>query len=313
MPSIIFNTRTQLHARNTSLSKGGGNECLVVDCGRRNLSFVPSLPGGATKLDLQNNPNLGSLSPFEPLTTALSVHSESITWLYIQSAPITDLQENTFASMQSLETLEISLTSLTEIRRHAINPGGSLKTLTFADNKITRFAPGVFQSDLASVQNLKFLNMSEFAYAEGQFANMASLQVFTANNCGGIEQLPARLFEGSNKLQSITFEMNFGVREIVQGCFRGAHSVTHLRLMELRSLTSLATAGGSQSVLEGLTGLTDLTIASGVGGVAEITVGSFEGQSRSRCITYAHQSTNQNVLADAGRGRTYTTCPRTTH
>lgn len=377
---------------------GGGSTCLVVDCGRRNLSFVPNLPAGTTQLDLQNNPNLVTLQPLsDPFTTALSVNAESITWLYIQAAPITELLVDTFAHMVSLETLEISLTNLTTIPRHAINPrhaitpaavgrpcnitpycspgwacdgtscssgeqtrcctslsdhldqpqtshtysgtpdewqttshcwdfvrasspncqyevatevdgGGTrvnltgdapicssselgcdtvrsvrvyglvdpvtpvaLKTLTFADNKITTFATHVFQ-DLKTVKSLKFLNMSAFAFVEGQFASMRSLNSFVANNCGGIKTLPPRLFADSSALKSITFEMNFGLHTIEGDAFSGAGSVTMLRLIELRALPSL----GSH-VLAGLTGLIDLTIKSSAGGVTTLESDNFAG------------------------------------
>lgn len=105
---------------------------------------------------------------------------------------------------------------------------------------------------------------------------MANLKEFTANNCGGITRLPASLFSGSGRLESITLEMNFNLERIETGAFAGAGNVKTLRMMELRGLTTLDDVYG-QSVLGGLDGLTDLTIASDYGGIAEITATSFAG------------------------------------
>ena len=44
-----------------SQSDGGSSTCLVVDCGSKGLTFVPTIPTETTKLDLQNNPDLKEL------------------------------------------------------------------------------------------------------------------------------------------------------------------------------------------------------------------------------------------------------------
>jgi Leucine-rich repeat (LRR) protein len=235
------------------------------------LHFVPTLPKGTTKLDLQNNPELGEL-----VFNLDGAELDEVTWLYIQSVPVRELYPDTFRGMRSLTTLEISLTELTLVPRDAINPDGdALKTLTFADNgKLARFEKGVF-SDLHSVENLKFLNMSSFAFGANEFENMASLKVFTANNCGGLTRLPADLFTGSIALESITLEMNFELAIIDYCAFCGAGSVRTLRLIELRALNTLVDE--ETSVFFGLSGLQHLTIASEIGGVVAIHEASFAG------------------------------------
>jgi hypothetical protein len=58
-------------------SVAGG--CVVVNCGNRGLTHLPSFPSTVTKLDLQNNPNVTAMDP----STFKSL--KSLTWLYIQA------------------------------------------------------------------------------------------------------------------------------------------------------------------------------------------------------------------------------------
>ena len=60
-----------------SQSGGGSSTCLVVDCGKKGLTFVPTIPAATTKLDLQNNPNLKEVK-FN--TFGLN----KLSWIYIQ-------------------------------------------------------------------------------------------------------------------------------------------------------------------------------------------------------------------------------------
>ena len=243
------------------------------------LLFAPSLPFASYGYVLYPH----SCLHFPRAVRLPSPHPAPFS-LAVPAVPLQELKENTFHKLPALETLEISLTNLVVIEKNAFNlVGNSLKTLTFVDdNELVRFEGGFFQR-LGSIENLKFVNLEKFKFVEGGFASMANLKAFTANSCQGITALPANLFESSDRLEAITFEYNFKLKSIDPETFAGAGNVKSLRLVELQSLTSLDPPALSDaqaeraSLLNGLTGLTDLIIASEEGSVTAVTANSFAG------------------------------------
>ena len=258
-------------------SEGGAGGCLIVDCGGRGLTSLPTFPYGTTKLDLQKNPMLtpvnigalGSSREFDDLAVT--------TWLYVQNVPISDIAAFAFSNMISLATLEISHTNLISINKEAFNGLIALKTLTFADNKyMTTIIPGALR-EASNLKSITFTSLPAFEFVSRGFQQMRNLETFTANNCAGITSIPSRLFEGSESLKSITFEFNENLASIESGAFGGATSVEELRLIELAKLTRLNSA--TSDPFNGLSGLKTLTIKNGVGngGLTAVQSSDFKG------------------------------------
>ncbi|XP_077429787.1 leucine-rich repeats and immunoglobulin-like domains protein 2 [Vanacampus margaritifer] len=209
-----------------SCSKGP-DELRVLDCNRKRLSTAPlELPEGINQVSMNHN-ELTAL-PF------LGEASANITSLSLIHNRISELLMHQLLPYESLETLDLTSNSLSELRVGTF-PSMQLKYLNLSNNKISVLEPGCFDNISSSLLVLK-LNRNRLTVLPSKVFKLSSLQ-FLEMKRNKIKIVDSLTFKGMDALRSLKLQRN-GITKLMDGAFFGLISMEELEL-EHNNLTEV--------------------------------------------------------------------------
>ncbi|XP_046880749.1 leucine-rich repeats and immunoglobulin-like domains protein 2 isoform X2 [Hypomesus transpacificus] len=205
----------------------GSDEVHVLDCSRKKLSVPPlDLPDGITHVSLNHNdliavPYLGDVT--SNITSLSLVHNR-----------ISELATLLLQPYVSLETLDLSSNSLSEIKAGAF-PSMQLKYLNLSNNKISLLEPGCFDNISSSLLVLR-LNRNRIALLPYKVFRLPRLQLleFKRNK---IKMVDSLIFKGMEALKTLKMQRN-GITKLMDGAFFGLNNIEELEL-EHNNLTEV--------------------------------------------------------------------------
>ncbi|XP_019713283.1 leucine-rich repeats and immunoglobulin-like domains protein 2 [Hippocampus comes] len=205
----------------------GPDELRVLDCNRRRPSMAAlESPLGITQVLM--NYNELTVLPF------LGGASANITSLSLIHNRISELLMHQLLPYESLETLDLTSNSLSEIRV-GIFPSLQLKYLNLSNNKISILEPGCFDNISSSLLVLK-LNRNRLTVLPSKVFKLSSLQ-FLEMKRNKIRIVDSLTFKGMEALQSLKLQRN-GITKLMDGAFFGLINMEELEL-EHNNLTEV--------------------------------------------------------------------------
>ncbi|XP_029550213.1 leucine-rich repeats and immunoglobulin-like domains protein 2 isoform X1 [Salmo trutta] len=205
----------------------GSDEIQILDCNRKRLSLAPlDPPNGITHLTMNHNdlttvPYLGEVT--SNITTLLLVHNL-----------ISELWMHQLQLYISLETLDLSSNSISEIKAGAFPPM-QLKYLNLSNNKISVLEPGCFDNISSSLLVLK-LNRNRITLLPCKVFRLPQLQ-FLELKRNKIKIVDSLTFKGMDLLKSLKMQRN-GITKLMDGAFFGLNNMEELEL-EHNNLTEV--------------------------------------------------------------------------
>ncbi|XP_061689794.1 leucine-rich repeats and immunoglobulin-like domains protein 2 isoform X2 [Syngnathoides biaculeatus] len=205
----------------------GPDELRVLDCNRRVLSTAPSGPlEGFGQVSMNHN----ELSAFPVFGEA----SANVTSLSLIHNRISELSMHQLLPYESLETLDLTSNSLSELRVGSF-PFVQLKYLNLSNNKISVLEPGCFDNISSSLLVLK-LNRNRLTALPSKVFKLPSLQ-FLEMKRNKIKMVDSLTFKGMDSLRSLKLQRN-GLNKLMDGAFFGLISMEELEL-EHNNLTEV--------------------------------------------------------------------------
>ncbi|XP_061148076.1 leucine-rich repeats and immunoglobulin-like domains protein 2 [Syngnathus typhle] len=176
----------------------GPDQLRVLDCNRRRLSAAPLEPlEGINQVSMDLN-DLTAL-PFFGEATA------NITSLSLVQNRISELLVHQLLPYESLETLDLTSNSLSELRAGTF-PSMLLKDLNLSNNKISVLEPGCFDNISSSLLVLK-LNRNRLTALPAKVFKLPSLQ-FLDLSSNDLTRLEDTAFVGLGLLESLNLGEN---------------------------------------------------------------------------------------------------------
>ncbi|KAM9800279.1 leucine-rich repeats and immunoglobulin-like domains protein 2 isoform X2 [Syngnathus typhle] len=205
----------------------GPDRFRVLDCNRRRLSTAPLEPlEGINQVSM--NHNEVTALPFFGEATA------NITSLSLVHNRISELLVHQLLPYESLETLDLTSNSLSELRAGTF-PSMQLKYLNLSNNKISVLEPGCFDNISSSLLVLK-LNRNRLTALPAKVFKLPSLQ-FLEMKRNRIRIVDSLTFKEMDALQSLKLQRN-GITKLMDGAFFGLISMEELEL-EHNNLTEV--------------------------------------------------------------------------
>ncbi|XP_035243832.1 leucine-rich repeats and immunoglobulin-like domains protein 2 [Anguilla anguilla] len=223
---------------------GPTNKAHLLDCSRKRLSAVPgNPPAWITQLNMNNNeftsiPFLGDVT--YNITTLSLVHNR-----------ISELVTQQLQSYVSLESLDLSSNSISELKAGAFPPM-QLKYLNLSNNKISNLEPGCLDNVSHSLLVLK-LNRNRISALPQKGFRLSQLH-FLELKRNRIKTVESLTFKGLDSLKSLKMQRN-GITKLMDGAFFGLGGMEELEL-EHNNLTEV-----TKGWLYGLRGLRSLRLA----------------------------------------------------
>ncbi|XP_030632537.1 leucine-rich repeats and immunoglobulin-like domains protein 2 [Chanos chanos] len=205
---------------------GGPDGAQMLDCSRRRLPSAPlNTPAWITHVMLNHNelmsvPSLGDVS-------------SNITHLSLVHNRISEVSAEQLQPYTSLETLDLSSNSISEIRVGSFPPM-QLKYLNLSSNRISSLEPGCFDN-ISSLLVLK-LNKNRLTSLLPKVFTLPSLH-FLELKRNKIRTVESLVFKGLESLRCLRMQRN-GVTKLMDGAFFGLNSLEELEL-EHNNLTEL--------------------------------------------------------------------------
>lgn len=205
----------------------GQDEVRILDCNRKRLSTVPQdVPDGITQVSMNHNeltvfPFLGNIS--SDITSLSLVHNR-----------ISELLMHQLQPYLSLETLDLTSNSISEIRVGAF-PSIQLKYLNLSNNKISLLEPGCFENISSSLLVLR-LNRNRLVTLPSKVFRLPQLQLLELKR-NKIKIVDSLTFKGLDSLKSLKMQRN-GITKLMDGAFFGLNNIEELEL-EHNNLTEV--------------------------------------------------------------------------
>ncbi|XP_068598119.1 leucine-rich repeats and immunoglobulin-like domains protein 2 [Brachionichthys hirsutus] len=209
-----------------SCSKGR-REAHILDCNRRRLTAAPPTPpDGITEVTMNHNEL--TVLPF------LGDASSNITSLSVVHNRISELSMHQLQPFVSLETLDLTSNSITELNVGSFPPL-PLKFLNLSNNKISILEPGCFENIASSLLALK-LSRNRLAVLPSKVFKLPQLH-FLEMKRNRIKIVDSLTFKGMESLKSLKMQRN-GITKLMDGAFFGLNNMEELEL-EHNNLTEV--------------------------------------------------------------------------
>uniref|UniRef100_I3KBX3 Leucine rich repeats and immunoglobulin like domains 2 n=1 Tax=Oreochromis niloticus TaxID=8128 RepID=I3KBX3_ORENI len=160
--------------------------------------------------------------------------SSNITGLSLVHNRITELSMLQLQPYVSLETLDLTSNSISELRVGSF-PSMQLKYLNLSNNKISVLEPGCFENISSSLLVLR-LNRNRLAVLPSKVFRLPQLQ-FLELKRNKIKIVDSLTFKGMDSLKSLKMQRN-GITKLMDGAFFGLNNIEELEL-EHNNLTEV--------------------------------------------------------------------------
>ncbi|XP_018616249.1 leucine-rich repeats and immunoglobulin-like domains protein 2 isoform X1 [Scleropages formosus] len=200
-----------------------------LDCSRRRMSTSAAPqdpPGWVTNVNM--NYNELTTIPFLGDVTA------NITVLSLVHNRISELITEQLHPYISLESLDLSSNSISEIRTGAFPPL-QLKFLNLSNNKVSTLEPGCFDNISSTLVGLK-LNRNRIVFLPNKVFKLPQLQ-FLELKRNKIKVVDSLTFKGLDSLRLLKMQRN-GITKLMDGAFFGLNNMEELEL-EHNNLTEV--------------------------------------------------------------------------
>ncbi|KAM4741532.1 leucine-rich repeats and immunoglobulin-like domains protein 2 [Anableps anableps] len=205
----------------------GQDEVRILECNRKRLSAAPlDVPDWITQVTMNHN----ELTVFPFLGNV----SSNITSLSLVHNRISELLMHQLQSYVSLETLDLTSNSISELKVGAF-PSIQLKYLNLSNNKISILEPGCFENVSSSLLVLR-LNRNRLVTLPSKVFKLPQLQLLEMKR-NKIKTVESLTFKGLDSLKSLKMQRN-GITKLMDGAFFGLNNIEELEL-EHNNLTEV--------------------------------------------------------------------------